>query len=540
MGLFMKPLLRVNQVSKSFGTLPVIKNVSLDVFPGEVVGLTGSTGSGKSVLMMLLAGLYEPNSGDILFNKVKLVIPFSANKNGIGVIHQKPTLSEHLDITSNIFLGNEIGFPKQAGFFRRLNRYKMKEEASQILDVLGIKFNSLNEIVFNLSGEQRQMIAIARVLTLPLKMVIIDDPTVSLSYPNQQKLLDLIQDWQQKGIAIIFSSNNLDYLFSVTDRIIILHQGRKVADKRTDETNKEEVMNYLLGIKNSNKSFISVWDFDSYALIREKAEKISYHQMLLEKDLAAEGSLNRQLSEKLADQLQTLEQTNHALLKAQKRLLSEREVERKYLAREIHDQIIQDLLSINYELEGMGVGKDVSTNLDKNIAFIHQSIRELIDSLRSICGNLRPPTIDSLGIGAAIKSYAKDWKDRTKIDINVDIDSELGRLPEWIELSIFRILQEGLNNIWKHAHATHAEVGLHHTSPRKLILSISDNGSGWPTGLDISNLANKGHYGLTGISERVALLGGRLQLLRQNNGGALITAEITHPKVKLKTKKKKK
>ena len=431
-----KPLLRVNQISKSFGTLPVIKNVSLDVFQGEVVGLTGSTGSGKSVLMLLLAGLYEPNSGEIVFDDAKLVIPFSTNKHGIGVIHQKPTLSEHLDITSNIFLGNEIGYPKHAGFYRRIDRFKMREEASRILNDLGVGFKSLNEIVFNLSGEQRQMIAIARVLTLPLKMVIIDDPTVSLSYPNQQKLLDLIQDWQQKGVAVIFSSNNLDQLFSVTDRIIILHQGRKVADKRTDETNKEEIMNYLLGIKNPNKPFISVWDFDSYALIREKAEKISYHQMLLEKDLAAEGSLNRQLSEKLADQLKTLEHTNQALLKAQKRLLSERELERKHLAREIHDQIIQDLLSINYELEGMEVGKDVSDNLDKNISLIHQSIRDLIDSLRSICGNLRPPTIDSLGIGAAIKSYAKDWKDRTKIDIHVDIDPELGRLPEWIELSI--------------------------------------------------------------------------------------------------------
>ena len=530
----MKPLLRVIGVSKSFGTLPVIKNVSMDVFPGEVVGLAGSTGSGKSVLMMLLAGLYAPNYGKIIFDEVKVEWPFSAQSLGIGVIHQKPTLTENFDIASNIFLGNEIGKPERIGLLRHLNPYKMIDEATRILNDLGMSFDSLNEKVNNLSGEQRQMIAIARVLTFPLKMVIIDEPMVSLSYPNQQKLLSLIQSWQQKGIAVIFSSNNLDQIFSVSDRIIILHKGKKAADHRTDETNREEVMNYLLGIQGPKKTFLSVWDFDSYDLIREKAEKISYHQMLLEKDLAAEGVLNRQLTEKLVEQLQTLEQTNQALLGAQKRLLSERELERKHLAREIHDQIIQDLLSIIYELEGLDIDGNQKTGLDENLSFIRESIRDLIDGLRRICGNLRPPTIDSLGIGAAIKSFANDWMKRTKIEVDINLDSELGRLPESIELSIFRIIQEGLNNIWKHAHATEAVINLHHTSPRTLMISISDDGIGWPEGFDISNLADKGYFGLTGINERVALLGGRLHLQRQKKGGALITAEIPHPKVKLK------
>ena len=530
----MKPLLCVKNVSKSFGTLPVIKNVSMDVFPGEVVGLTGSTGSGKSVLMMLLAGLYMPNSGEIIFDGVHIEWPFSAQSQGIGVIHQKPTLAEHFDITSNIFLGNEIGNPKQIGLLRRLNRYKMNKEAIRILDDLGVDFDSLNEKVSNLSGEQRQMIAIARVLTFPLKMVIIDEPTISLSYPNQQKLLGLIQDWQQKGVAVLFSSNNLDHIFSVTDRMIILHKGRKAADRRTDETNREEVMNHLLGIHDLKKTLLSVWDFDSYHLVREKAEKISYHQMLLEKDLAAEGTLNRQLTEKLVEQLQTLEQTNQALLRAQKRLLSEEELKRKHLAREIHDQIIQDLLSINYELEGLDINSNERAILDKNLSYIRESIRELIDGLRRICGNLRPPTIDSLGIGAAIKSHANGWMKRTKIDVEIDLDAELGRLPESIELSIFRIIQEGLNNIQKHSSATEAEISLYHTSPRTLSISISDNGIGWPERFDISKLTEKGHFGLTGISERVALLGGRLHLQNKKEGGALITAEIPHPKVNLK------
>ena len=108
----MEPLLRVNNVSKSFGTLPVIHQVSFAVQPGEVVGLAGSIGSGKSVLVMLLAGLYEPNEGEIFFANKRLSWPFTAQKLGIGVIHQRPTLADRLDVVSNIFLGNEIGWPR--------------------------------------------------------------------------------------------------------------------------------------------------------------------------------------------------------------------------------------------------------------------------------------------------------------------------------------------------------------------------------------------------------------------------------------------
>jgi len=529
----MEPLLRVNNLSKTFGPLPVIQQVSFEVQPGEVVGLTGSIGSGKSVLVMLLAGLYEPTEGDICFANKLLNWPFTAQSLGIGVIHQRPTLNDQFDAVSNIFLGNEIRTPAWFGPFGIIDRWQMHRTAVRILDQLGVQPNSLHGKVAYLTSEQRQMIAIAHVFTFPARMVIIDEPTVLLSYPYQQKLLSLIQDWQQQGVAVLFSSNNLDHLFAVTDRILILQQGHKVADLQTDETTREDVVSLLLGTGDAQSHAQPIWDFDSSDRIREYTEKLHYHQMLLGKDLAAETTLNRQLTEQLAEQVQTLDRTNAALREAQRRLLSEREEERKYLARELHDQVIQDLLSINYELEGIETEQGVSPVLANDLADTRLGIRELVDNLRRICGNLRPPTIDSLGLGAALQSFTREWSERTGIKVVLDLDDNLGRLPEATELSIYRIVQEGLNNVWRHASASTVYIGLQHTSPRTLMFSLRDDGTGLAEDFDLAALATDGHYGLMGISERVSLLGGRFRLQRAPEGGSLLLVEIPHPRIEV-------
>jgi signal transduction histidine kinase len=130
-----------------------------------------------------------------------------------------------------------------------------------------------------------------------------------------------------------------------------------------------------------------------------------------------------------------------------------------------------------------------------------------------------------------LKSFTRDWTARTSIQVELDLDENLGRLPEASELSIFRIVQEGLNNIWRHAHATQVKVSLKHTSPRSLMISLQDNGLGLRKDFDMADLAAKGHYGLIGISERVAILGGRFRLQDMPDGGALLLVEIPHPRV---------
>ena len=527
----MESLLRVINLSKSFGSLPAIQQVSFEIQSGEVVGLTGSIGSGKSVLAMLIAGLYDPTEGEIYFANKRLNWPYTAKSLGISVIHQRATLNDQFDVVSNVFLGNEIGWPTGLGRLGILDHYRMVQETIRILAQLGMDVNSIHEKVINLSGEQRQMIAIARVLTHPARMVIIDEPTVLLSYPYQQRLLGLIQSWRQQGVAVLFSSSNLDHLFAVTDRIIILDQGCKAADLRTDETTREVVVSLLLGRADSQKPSPAIWDFDSYDRIRAHAEKMRYHQMLLGKNLANDDILQRQLIEQLTEQVQSLDQANLALLEAQRRLLSEREQERKHLARELHDQIIQDLLSVNYELEEMKTEESILPGLANDLSDVHQGIRELIDSLRRMCGDLRPLTIDSLGLGAALQSYTRDWSVRTGIKVSLNLDANFGRLPEAAELSIFRIVQEWLNNVWRHAQASCVQVSLLHSSPRMLMVSLRDDGLGLAEDIDMYSLAANGHYGLIGIGERVAILGGRFRLQRLPEGGSLLLVEIPHPRV---------
>lgn len=508
----------------------MLRHVSFDVAPGEVVGLAGRTGAGKSVLSTILAGVETPSEGDVYVAGRRMVWPFHARSAGIAVIRQQPMLAERFDITTNIFLGEELGWLRVGRWLRMPNRRQMDQRAAEVLAQLDTRFPSLREKVANLSSEQRQLVAIARSLVWPTKLVVVDEPTQQLSYAYQQRLLALIRDWQREGVAVLFSSNNLDHLFAVSDRIVVLREGRSVADLRVDSAGREDVVAALVGMADRQQLTPIIWALDSYYRAREQAEKLEHQQTLLEQNLATQDSLNRQLIAQLAVQVSALDSANVALQDAQRRLLTEREQERKSLARELHDQVIQDLLSVNYQLEEIEADVVEREQAD-DLADVRASIRALVDDVRRICGSLRPPTIDSLGLGAALQSHTRDWSSRTGVRVNLELDDRMGRLPEAIELSIFRIVQEGLSNVRKHARASEVRIWLRHSSPRTLMLTIADDGVGLPRGFDLAALAPEGHYGLLGISERVALLEGRLQVQNQPTGGAIIQAEIPHPRI---------
>jgi signal transduction histidine kinase len=534
MGQRAEPLLRANQLSYSLGTLPLIQQVSLEIDRGEIVGLAGQSGAGKSALALLLAGIYTPTAGELYFDGRRAAWPFRARTLGIEVIHQQPEMAEGLDITSNVFLGNELGWPKMTGRWLKVpNRRRMDEEAARILAQLGMSYTSLREKAANLSGEQRQLIAIARTMTHPARMIIIDEPNLLLSYPYQQRLLILIQEWRHQGTAVLFGSDNVDHLMAVTDRIVVLRHGRLIAEHRTDATDREMILAAMVGATDQQQLTPIIWALDSYYRAREQAEKLHQRQSLLERELETHDVLNHQLIDQLADQITALDRANTALQDAQRRLLTELEQERKRLAREIHDQVIQDLLGVGYRLEEIEAGSAVTPALESELMEVRSSVRELVGDLRHICGALRPPTIDSLGLGSALQSYAYEWSKRTSIQVTLRLDPNLGRLPESTELSIFRIVQEGLNNIRKHAAAGAVSISLEHTSPRRLMLSIADDGRGLPADFDLARLPAEGHYGALGITERVALLGGRCRFQNRPEGGALIQAEIPHPRIEL-------
>lgn len=526
----MNPILQVEKLYKRFGTLEVIRGISFDVYANEIVGLAGLSGSGKSVIAKLLAGLYMPNSGTITYEGNKLSAGFEASKLGLEVIHQYPEFAEGLSVSDNIFLGHEIYQPYVGRFFRWIDLPRMEAETTRLLKELDAEFLSPDERVLNLSNEQRQLIAIARVMVRPANMIFVDEP-ILLSYAYQQKVLRLIEQWRGQGKTVIFSSTNLDHLFAVTDRILVLRNGEHIDSFRTDMTNREEIVAAMVGYTNQEQPTPAFWALDSYYRAREKADALHRQTLLLEKDLEAQGTLNQQLLSQLAEQVKALDKANTALQAAHRRLLTEREQERKHLARELHDVVIQDLLSTNYQLEEAEAQGEVLPEVRLQLEDVRGTIRQLVDDIRRICGSLRPPTIDSLGLTAALQSYAGEWAKRTGMEVEVRLKLNPGRLPEPIELSIFRIIQEGLSNIQRHAQATHVEITLEHTSPRTLMVSIADNGCGLTGDFDLSKLSGQGHYGLLGISERAALLSGHLRVHNRSEGGLLLQVEVSHPRM---------
>jgi signal transduction histidine kinase len=248
----------------------------------------------------------------------------------------------------------------------------------------------------------------------------------------------------------------------------------------------------------------------------------------LRENLEAQDSLNRRLIERLRDQVTALDQLNVALQAAHRRLLTEREQERKYLARELHDQVIQDLLSFNYRLEEAENDTPVAPRREE-LAAIRAGIRQVVIDLRQLCSGLRPPTIDSHGLPAAIRSHAQEWADRNGVTLTLEIDPGLGRLPEAIELSVFRIVQEGLSNIRKHAAARQVRLCLQRTPTASLLVRLADDGRGLAEPLDLANLSARKHFGLLGISERIALLGGAMQIESPPGGGVVLQVEIPSP-----------
>jgi len=271
-----------------------------------------------------------------------------------------------------------------------------------------------------------------------------------------------------------------------------------------------------------------IWALESYHQLQQQAEELRRKQAVLQEDLQAQGSLNQQLLVRLRKQVDALDRLNVALQAAQRRLMTEREQERKALARELHDSVIQDLLSFNYRLEDLE-GHTVEAHQRAELSELRDDIRLIVTDLRRLCSDLRPPTIDSHGLTAAIRSHAQEWADKHRVALELEVDSQLGRLPEAVELSIFRIVQEALNNVRKHAAARRVRLSLQRTASTQLLLRLEDDGQGIAEPVDLAALSASKHFGLLGISERVALLGGSMRVDSARQGGVALNIEIPSP-----------
>ena len=242
-----EPILTVENVSKRFGGTQASSNLSLEVHEGEVLALAGDNGAGKSTLIKMIAGVHPPDTGEIRFRGKTIThrTPQEVRDLGIETIYQDLALADNLDVGVNIFLGRErmksvLGLPV-------LDRKFMREESKGALKHLGIELNDLRMPVRNLSGGQRQAIAISRAVYWQAKLIIMDEPTAALGVPEQREVKSLIKRLQAEGVAIIFISHNLSDIFEVSDRILVLERGRKAGERLIGQTDEDEVVGMMMG-----------------------------------------------------------------------------------------------------------------------------------------------------------------------------------------------------------------------------------------------------------------------------------------------------
>jgi ABC-type sugar transport system ATPase subunit len=247
----MESMLSVRHLVKRFGGLTAVNDVSMDVRPGEVVGLVGDNGAGKSTLIKCVSGVYHPDAGHIYFEgkEVHFTRPLEARQAGIETIYQDLALAQNLDVSSNIFLGREVRRRYLFGAFKTLDNGRMQSEASAVLDSLGIQIPRMRQEIEKLSGGQRQAVAIARAIYWNARLMIMDEPTNNLGVPEQRKVMALIDTLRKQQVPVILISHTLPDVFAITDRIVIMHRGRKVAEMATADTDTTEVVEFMVGAR---------------------------------------------------------------------------------------------------------------------------------------------------------------------------------------------------------------------------------------------------------------------------------------------------
>lgn len=247
-----QPILQVKDLYKRFGGLVAVDHVSLEIYPGEVVGLLGDNGAGKSTLIKMVSGAYRADGGQILLNNeaVSFSTPMEARRRGIETIYQDLALCENLDASANIFLGREK-MRRQLGVFNVLDRSYMQHESRQVLEQLDIRIPELRNPIRQLSGGQRQAVSIARAVYWKAHLMIMDEPTAALGVPEQLKVLELIRTLRDQGVPVILISHNMQDVFAVADRVIVMRRGSKAGERKISETDENEVVSLMVGAEYS-------------------------------------------------------------------------------------------------------------------------------------------------------------------------------------------------------------------------------------------------------------------------------------------------
>jgi simple sugar transport system ATP-binding protein len=241
------PLVQLDRVRKEFGAVVALEEVTLEVYPGEILSLVGDNGAGKSTLVKLIAGVHQPTSGDIVLDGevVRLSSPSEAQRHGIEVVYQDLALANGQPVYMNMFLGREL----VRGPLRRLDRRRMAVETGKLLGELDIRIDSPRQAIRDLSGGQRQGVAIGRAVHWAERLVLMDEPTAALGVQETKRVEDIILRMRERGRGIVIVSHSLDQVFRVSDRICVLRRGKQVGIRATVETDGDQIVSMITGLR---------------------------------------------------------------------------------------------------------------------------------------------------------------------------------------------------------------------------------------------------------------------------------------------------
>lgn len=248
------PLVRMRRIEKNFGAVRALRGTDLDLWPSEVLGLVGDNAAGKSTLMKILTGAHRPDSGEVFFEgkAVSFNSPQDSRALGIEMIYQNLALAQNLDVVANVFLGRERMRTVIPGLISWLDEARMEQDTRNLLERLRINIASVRTNVERMSGGQQQAVAIARAVAFQARVVIMDEPTASLAVKEVGKVLDLIRQLRESSVSVILISHRLQDVFTVCDRVMVLRNGERVAERTIADITMDEAVKYIVGAEDGN------------------------------------------------------------------------------------------------------------------------------------------------------------------------------------------------------------------------------------------------------------------------------------------------
>jgi fructose transport system ATP-binding protein len=243
-------ILETRGLTKHYGGVHALTDANFSLHRGEHVAIMGDNGAGKSTFVRQITGVESPTSGTIVFDgeEVSFKGPLEARERGIETVYQNLALADDLDVPSNLFLGRER-FWLRLGPFSILDRRGMRDATRAALVKTGVKIPNLSNTIRNMSGGQRQCVAIARTATFASKLIIMDEPTAALGVQETAQVENIIRTLKSQGEPLILISHNMRQVFDLVDRIVVFRRGRIVANLNVTDTDPQDVVSYITGAK---------------------------------------------------------------------------------------------------------------------------------------------------------------------------------------------------------------------------------------------------------------------------------------------------